>query len=262
MSILLSVIAGLLIGSFLNVVIVRLPAQLKHYWANGEQSTAPPGLVRPASHCPHCKTVIRWQDNIPVIGWLKRRGVCLHCQQTISLRYPFIELLTALSFGLIAWQMQGGMLLITSLLLTAWLIALAAIDYDHFLLPDCLTLSGLWLGLLYAVGPGSLAPAEAIIGAASGYLFLWTLNGIHQFITGHAGMGHGDFKLLAMIGAWLGPWLLPMVLMLAAGGGALLAITRIAQGKANRKDPMPFGPWLAGAGWIGLFFNESLTFFA
>lgn len=248
-------------GSFLNVVIYRLPAQLKHYWAGGSATDAPPGLIWPASHCPQCKTALRWQDNFPVLSWLRCHGRCYHCHAPISLRYPLIEIMTATGFGIVAWQIGISLPGLLAMALTAWLIALAAIDQEHFLLPDCLTLSGLWAGLLFALFPGHLSPTEAILGGALGYLLLWSMNALHQLLTGNIGMGNGDFKLLAMLGAWLGPWLLPFILMLAAGGGAVVAITRIALGRAGRKDPMPFGPWLAGAGWIALLFEDRLAFF-
>ena len=252
---------GLLIGSFLNVVIYRLPARLAHYWAGGSTQDAPPGILWPASHCPQCKVRLRWHDNLPVIGWLKRRGRCHGCSGSIALRYPFIEILTATSFGIVAWQMDLSIIGLSTMALSAWLITLAAIDQTHFILPDCLTLTGLWAGLIFAVGPGPLTPAEAIIGGVLGYLILWSMNALHHLLTGEFGMGNGDFKLLAMLGAWQGPEALPFILMLAASGGAVVAITRIALGKAGRKDPMPFGPWLAGAGWIALIFINSQSLF-
>lgn len=261
MNILLSFSFGLLIGSFLNVVIYRLPVRLKHYWAGGGVNDAPPGILWPASYCPRCKISLRWHDNVPVLGWLKRRGRCHGCRGSIALRYPLIELLTAISFGIVAGQMGVGIIGASAMALSAWLIALAAIDQAHFILPDCLTLTGLWAGLIFAVGPGPLTPTEAIIGSAFGYLILWSMNALHHLLTGEFGMGNGDFKLLAMLGAWQGPWALPFILMLAASGGAVVAITRIALGKAGRKDPMPFGPWLAGAGWIALVSNNSRSFF-
>lgn len=254
MSSVVSFFLGLLIGSFLNVVIYRLPAQLQHHWAGGDTKDAPPGILWPASHCPQCKDRLRWHDNLPVIGWIKRHGRCHSCHSSISLRYPFVELLTATSFGVVAWQLDADIIGVCLMAVSAGLITLAAIDQAHFILPDCLTLTGLWAGLLFAVGPGSLTPAEAILGSAIGYLILWSMNAVHHLLTGEFGMGNGDFKLLAMLGAWLGAGALPFVLMLAASGGALFAIMRMALGKAGRKDPMPFGPWLAGAGWIALVF--------
>ncbi len=261
---------GLIVGSFLNVVIWRYPRRLMHEWKSEcrlllEQSDdedspdAPPGIVWPASHCPKCQTPIKAWDNIPVISYLLLRGRCRQCGAAISWRYPIIELITAIitlvivmNFGLTPY---AGLLVIVS-----WaLIALTGIDLDHQLLPDQITLPLLWLALIASVLEWStVTPAQAIIGAAAGYLVLWLVFHAFRLLTGKHGMGHGDFKLLAVLGALLGWELLPAVILIASASGAVIGIIWLMIRKQGRETPIPFGPFLAIGGWAALLWGDYL----
>jgi leader peptidase (prepilin peptidase)/N-methyltransferase len=256
----LATVLGLIVGSFLNVVILRLPARLMHGWRQQsreilELSTetnaedVPPGIVWESSHCPKCKHSLSAFENIPLISWIVLRGRCRHCRAPISIQYPLVELISGLCSAAIVmkfgptWQAGAG------LLLTWTLVALAGIDVRTQLLPDQLTLPLLWLGLLLSLLPLFAAPSASIIGAAAGYLSLWSIYWLFKLMTGKEGMGYGDFKLLAALGAWMGPAaLLPIVLLSsligAIVGGAFLAIRG-----HDRATPIPFGPFIAAAGW-------------
>jgi leader peptidase (prepilin peptidase)/N-methyltransferase len=253
-------VLGLIVGSFLNVVILRLPARLMHSWRQqsreilelpepeGEKS--PPGIVWEASHCPQCKHALGAVENIPVISWLVLRGRCRHCKAPISIQYPLVELITALASAAVVWKFGPTYAAIAGLALTWVLVALAGIDLRTQLLPDQLTLPLLWLGLLLSLVPIFVLPVPSIIGAAIGYLSLWSVYWLFKLVTGKEGMGYGDFKLLAALGAWMGPAsLLPTILLSsligAVVGGAFLAI----RGK-DRATPIPFGPFIAAAGWV------------
>ncbi|MCC5810220.1 MAG: prepilin peptidase [Ectothiorhodospiraceae bacterium] len=261
-------VLGLLVGSFLNVVILRLPRMLEQEWRQQAQETlglnehAPAtriGLARPASHCPSCGHRIRPWENIPVVSWLALRGRCSNCNARISVRYPLVELLTACLSAIVAWQFGWGWELVAGLSLTWILIALSGIDFDTQLLPDTITLSGLWLGLAFSLVPVFADPAEAILGAIAGYLSLWLVFHGFRLVTGKEGMGYGDFKLLALLGAWLGWSALPVIILLSALVGAVAGITMIAALGRDRQLPIPFGPYLAGAGWLALLWEDALV---
>ncbi|WP_163574681.1 prepilin peptidase [Halomonas faecis] len=257
---------GLCLGSFLNVVIVRLPVMLMHGWrAEAREALELPheerpcfNLLVPRSICPRCEQPIAWHDNLPLLGWFKRRGQCAHCGSRISLQYPLVEL-------------AGGVLTLAVLALhgPTWpalfvlgacltLLALTVIDFRTQLLPDVLTLPLLWSGLAYQLLFQPLMLADAVIGAMAGYLVLWSVYWLFKLVTGKEGMGYGDFKLLAALGAWLGWQTLPLVLILAAGTGAIIGIAMQLVLPRLRGAPMPFGPFLAVAGWIALLIGEPL----
>jgi len=263
-------ILGLLVGSFLNVVILRLPPRLMHSWREQSReilelpsepaTSAPPGIVWEASHCPQCKHPLGAIENIPVISWVVLRGRCRHCGVRISMQYPLVELLTGVCSALIAWKFGFGWQALAGLGFTWALIALAGIDVRTQLLPDQITLPLLWLGLLLSLVPFFVDSAASITGAAVGYLALWSVYWLFKLVTGKEGMGYGDFKLLAALGAWTGTWsLLPIVLLSsligAIVGGSLLAI----QGR-DRATPIPFGPFLSAAGWLQFVFGDRILF--
>lgn len=267
----LATLLGLLIGSFLNVVIHRLPIMLEREWReqcawlDGEPAVAAPvapyDLVKPRSACPHCGHLITWYENIPILSWLFLRGRCSACSATISRRYPLVEALTGLLFGYVAWR--WGMSLTTPALwvLLAGLVALAFIDLDTRLLPDSITLPLIWVGLIANLN-GALVPlSEAVIGAVAGYLVLWTVYHLFRLLTGKEGMGFGDFKLLAALGAWLGWKMLLPILLAASISGALVGISLILFAGHDRAKPIPFGPWLVLGGLIALFWGEELLHF-
>lgn len=253
---------GLLIGSFLNVVIYRLPIMLDRQWTsmakeqlNIEETEETPtfNLMTPASQCGHCGTKVKAWQNIPVLSWLLLRGKCYSCQKPIGLRYPLVELLTSALFGLMAWQYGDSAITIGACLFTAIIVALTFIDADTQLLPDQLTLPLIWLGLLFNVYTGFIPLQQAVIGAVIGYMSLWTLFHVFKLLTGKEGMGYGDFKLLAAIGAWLGVAILPIVVFAAALVGIVAALLmRVAKGQA-----MAFGPCLAIAAWVVFLFHSS-----
>lgn len=259
---------GLLVGSFLNVVILRLPRMLEQEWRAGarevlELDTAPSteprvSLVSPSSTCPHCGHRIRAWENIPVVSWLFLRGRCSQCDSSISIRYPVVELATGILSAIVAWQFGWGLELAAGLVLTWSLIALSGIDLDHQLLPDAITLPVLWLGLGLSLIPVFADPVSAIIGAMAGYLSLWLVYQAFRLITGKEGMGFGDFKLLAMLGAWLGWTALPVIILLSALVGAVVGIGMIVLLGRDRQLPIPFGPYLAGAGWLALLWQDEL----
>ena len=273
---------GLIVGSFLNVVIYRLPIILEREWrsqasevlAAGSESQAPPPpaaplqrftLRTPRSACPNCKAPITALQNIPVLSWLVLRGRCASCKTKISARYPLVELATGLLSAWVAWHFGFGPPAACALLVTWTLIALTGIDIDHQLLPDNITLPLMWAGLVAAVviGPVPAAalpvsPKDAIIGATVGYVSLWLVFHAFKLVTGKEGMGYGDFKLFAALGAWLGWKVLPLVIVLSAATGAVLGILMIALQGRDRRAPMPFGPYLAAAGWLAMMYGESL----
>lgn len=272
----LAVVVGLIVGSFLNVVIARLPVILERQWrtechellaeeqAGGADASPAPGerfdLVVPRSRCPDCGEPVRALDNIPVLSWLWLRGRCRHCGRPISLQYPFVEILSALlAVAVVArYGADGYSLLVIAFSWT--LLAAAVIDLRTTLLPDNLTLPLLWLGLLAAVGGWSpVTPADAIIGAASGYLILWALYHAFRILTGKEGMGYGDFKLLAALGAWVGWQGLPLVIILSSGVGAVMGLAMIALQGRDRAAPIPFGPFLAAGGWIALLWGQGIA---
>ena len=264
---------GLLVGSFLNVVIHRLPIMMERSWrqefndyfADAAAEPQPEAsaqatynLVLPRSACPHCGHTITALENIPLLSWLWLKGRCRSCQAPISARYPLVELLTGLVSLAIALTQPTGLALLGALLLSWTLIALTFIDLDKMLLPDQLTLPLLWLGLLLNLVGTFASLTDAVIGAAAGYLVLWSLYWGFKLLTGKEGMGYGDFKLLAALGAWLGWQCLPLILILSSLVGALVGITLIALRRHEQANPIPFGPYLAMAGWIALLWGEPL----
>jgi leader peptidase (prepilin peptidase) / N-methyltransferase len=261
-------IVGLLVGSFLNVVIHRLPIMMEREWRSqardfleleqpAEQNTLT--LARPASRCPHCGHGIRWYENIPLLSYLWLHGKCSACRAPIGLRYPLVELLTAVLSATVAWHFGFGWQAASALLLTWALIALSMIDVDHQLLPDSITLPFLWLGLLLSLFPVFADMHASLIGAIAGYLVLWTVYQAFRLITGKEGMGFGDFKLLALLGAWLGWQALPMIVLLSSAVGAVLGGTLMLVQGRDRHQPIPFGPYLAIAGWIALMWGERIS---
>jgi leader peptidase (prepilin peptidase)/N-methyltransferase len=261
-------VLGLLVGSFLNVVIYRLPRMLEADWRGQCQELLalpePPAgerfnLVVPRSRCPHCSHLIGALENIPVISYLLQRGRCRHCAVPISRRYPAVELLTAVLSAVVAWHFGFGWPAAAALLFTWALLPLTFIDIDHQLLPDAITLPFLWLGLALSLGGVLVGSEAALIGAIAGYLSLWTVFQLFRLITGKEGMGYGDFKLLAMIGAWLGWQQIPAVILLSSMVGAVVGIGMILFLGRDRRIPIPFGPYLAAAGWIALLWGEDLT---
>lgn len=258
---------GLLVGSFLNVVILRLPRMLEREWQSGareilalepDATVDQLNLVTPPSTCPHCGHRIRAWENIPVVSWLLLRGKCGQCGSGISIRYPLVELTTAILSAMVAWQFGWSQELAAGLILTWSLIALSGIDIDHQLLPDVITLPVLWLGLALSIVPVFTGPESAIIGAIAGYLSLWLVYQAFRIFTGKEGMGYGDFKLLALLGAWLGWTALPVIILLSAVVGAAIGIGMIVILGRDRQLPIPFGPYLAGAGWLTLLWEDEL----
>lgn len=264
----LALAAGLCVGSFINVVVHRLPKMLEQRWrddcrALDHPDEPPPArepfdLARPASTCPHCGHRIRWHENIPVFGWLRLRGRCSACQGAISKRYPLVEATTGLVSLLVVWWLGAGWYAVAALFFAWALIALTLIDYDTQLLPDDITLPLLWLGLLVAIPAGGLSVKDAVIGAAAGYMTLWMVYQGFRLATGKEGMGFGDFKLLAAIGAWVGWQKLALVIVLSSGVGALIGIALIAIAGRDRAKPIPFGPFLAVAGLLAFLFGNTL----
>ncbi len=270
----LAALFGLFIGSFLNVVIARLPVMLDRQWrrqceellpaARGASAAPAAGeetfnLMVPRSRCPACGHPIGALENIPVVSYLWLRGKCRGCGQRISPRYPLVELLTATLSAVIAWRLGFTLGAMAAFVFTWILLALAFIDYDHQLLPDDLTLLLLWLGLLVNI-PGTFAPLPAaVVGAVAGYASLWIIYYLFKRLTGKEGMGFGDFKLFAALGAWLGWQQLPLVILFASLTGAVTGLTFILLLGRDRHLPIPFGPFLCVAGWIALLWGDSIT---
>ncbi|MDO8959726.1 MAG: A24 family peptidase [Rhodocyclaceae bacterium] len=269
---------GLMIGSFLNVVIHRLPIMMERDWraqcaeyaadATGgavppaptlEPLSSPLSLVSPRSRCPHCSRPVQALENIPILSYLLLKGRCKGCGKSISPRYPLVEALTGLLFGYVAWRYGATFATVAALCFVAALIALTFIDLDTQLLPDDITLPLLWAGLLINVGNTFTTLTDAVIGAAAGYLVLWSVYWLFKLVTGKEGMGYGDFKLLAAIGAWLGWQLLPVVILLSSLVGAVVGIALIVLARHGRNVPIPFGPYLAAAGLIALFWGKHLN---
>ena len=261
-------VLGLMVGSFLNVVIYRLPVIMEREWQIQAReyldqpqadSHEPLTLARPASRCPHCGHKIRFYENIPVLSYLLLRGKCSSCGAGISMRYPLVELLTGVLSAVVAWHFGFGWQAATALLLTWALIALSMIDFDHQLLPDSITLPFLWVGLLLSLFPVFVDMRSSLIGAIAGYMSLWTVYQLFKLLTGKEGMGFGDFKLLALLGAWMGWQALPMIVLLSSAVGAILGGALIAIRGRDSQKPMPFGPFLAIAGWIALLWGDRIS---
>lgn len=260
----LALVLGLLIGSFLNVVIYRVPVMMERGWtlfakehlnlplAEGEGDTF--NLMKPDSCCPKCRAPVRAWQNIPIISYLLLRGKCASCGTGISVRYPLVELLTGILFALVAWQYGWSWLTLGGLVLTAFLVALTFIDADTQYLPDSLTLPLIWLGLLFNLSDGLVSLQSAVLGAVAGYGSLWLLCAVYKLLTGKTGMGNGDFKLLAALGAWLGISVLPVLVFLSALIGLIMAVAaRVAKG-----EYFAFGPALAISGWLMFAANDTV----
>ena len=260
-------VLGLIVGSFLNVVILRLPARMEYFWkrdaremlelgANDE--AAPPDIVRKGSHCPHCKHPLAAWDNIPLLSWLVLRGHCRYCRAPISIQYPLVEVLCGVASAIVVWHFgvtwQAG----AALLFTWFLVAAGGIDFRTQLLPDSLTLPLLWLGLLISLVPVFVDSREAVIGASIGYLALWSVYWLFKLATGKEGMGFGDFKLFAASGAWMGYAALLPVIIIAAVSGAVIGTILLRTRGQDRSMPFAFGPFLAIAMWIWLVAGDPI----
>ncbi|HEX5960889.1 MAG TPA: A24 family peptidase [Rhodanobacteraceae bacterium] len=261
-------VLGLIVGSFLNVVILRLPARMEWFWKRdaremlelaASDAPAPPDLVRQGSHCPHCRHPLAAWDNIPLLSWLLLRGRCRYCKAPISKQYPLVELITGIASAIVVWKFGEGWQAAAALVCTWLLIAAAGIDFRTQLLPDSLTLPLLWLGLLVSLVPLFAPTRDALIGAAAGYLALWAVFWLFKLATGKEGMGYGDFKLLAAIGAWLGWQKLPMVILFSSVVGAAVGIGLMIFARHGREKPIPFGPYLAAAGLIAMLWGEAIA---
>lgn len=267
---------ALVIGSFLNVVIYRLPIMMEREWREQceELSKTPPmqelpadrfDLIIPRSRCPSCGHMIKAWQNIPVVSYLLLSGRCANCKESISARYPLVEMLTAVLAALCAWRFGFGWEALMAIAMTFALVAITMIDADTQLIPDSIVLPLMWVGLsmsLFHPMPGSdtlfIAPRDAIVGAIAGYLSLWTVYQLFKLVTGKEGMGYGDFKLLAALGAWLGWQQLPMIILMSALVGAIVGIGMMVFRGHERSAPIPFGPYLAAAGWITMLWGESV----
>jgi leader peptidase (prepilin peptidase)/N-methyltransferase len=259
----------LLVGSFLNVVILRLPARILHGWREqsremlelgpDEAATPPPGIVFESSHCPQCKHALGAFENIPLLSWLVLRGRCKHCGAKISAQYPLVEALSCIASALIVWKFGFTWASGAGLIFTWTLIALAGIDVHTQLLPDQMTLPLLWLGLLISLLPLFVDVNSAVLGAAVGYLSLWLVYWGFKLLTGKEGMGYGDFKLLGALGAWMGPMALLPIILLSSLIGAIIGGTLLAVQGRDRATPIPFGPFLAAAGWVQFVFGAQIS---
>ena len=269
----LMTLLGLLVGSFLNVVILRLPVMMEAEWKSQclelldcdcskkneeEYEKESFNLVFPNSHCPKCKAELKAWDNIPVLSFLFLRGKCRYCSTKISPRYPLIEAVTAILSAYTAFHFGFGWQCAAALVLLWVLISLSVIDFDHQLLPDDLTLPLLWLGLLLNLFGVFTDINSAVIGAMVGYLSLWSVYWLFKLVTGKEGMGYGDFKLLAVLGAWFGWKLIPLIIILSSFVGAFVGIALILILGRDKNIPIPFGPYLAAAGWIAMLWGEPI----
>ncbi|MDD4978989.1 MAG: A24 family peptidase [Gallionella sp.] len=258
---------GLIVGSFLNVVIYRLPKMMERGWQQqcaelrGEelQEQTAYNLMVPRSACPNCKHAISAWENIPVVSYLILGGKCKGCGTHISLRYPLVEACTGLLSAYAAWHFGFGAVAVGAILLIWALLTLSAIDFDTQLLPDDITLPLLWLGLIFNASGVFTSLPNAVFGAVLGYMVLWLVYWLFKLVTGKEGMGYGDFKLLAALGAWLGWQMLPLIIMLSSLVGAIVGITLMLALRRGRNVPIPFGPYLAGGGLIALFWGDALT---
>ena len=259
---------GLLVGSFLNVVILRLPRRLEWEWKRDAREVLeepelydppPPGIVVERSHCPHCKTALSWYENIPLFSWLVLRGKCRHCKAPISPQYPLVELLTAVLAVSSVWRFGFGWQGFGAALLSCYLVSLSGIDLRTRLLPDQLTLPLMWLGLIGSLDNLYMPAKPALLGAIAGYVSLWLVWWLFKQVTGKEGMGRGDFKLLAALGAWVGlSGVLPIILISSLVGAVVGSIWLAVKGR-DRATPIPFGPYLAIAGWIVFFWGQQIV---
>lgn len=266
--VMVTALLGLMVGSFLNVVIHRLPVMMEREWRGqcndlleieaSSDNKYVYSLIRPRSRCPDCGHQITALENIPVFSYLALRGRCSECGTRISPRYPLIEILTGILSAIVAWHFGYGWPLAAALLFTWSMIPLSAIDIEHQLLPDAITLPILWAGLVLSLFGIFVDSTASIIGAAAGYLSLWTVYQVFRLITGKEGMGFGDFKLLALCGAWMGWQTLPAIIVLSSLVGAVVGISLILVRGRDRNLPIPFGPYLAAAGWLALLWGDQI----
>ena len=272
--VLLALILGLLVGSFLNVVIYRVPEGLNRNWKlQAKQMLDLPleqgegerfNILMPPSHCPSCKAAIKPWQNIPILSYVLLKGQCKHCHAAISLRYPLVELLTGLVFAVCAWKFGATWTALAVMVFSAYLIAMIFIDADTQLLPDQLTLPLMWGGIVFHLAAyllqadwGITTLVDSLLGAIVGYMSLWSIFQLFKLVTGKEGMGYGDFKLLAALGAWLGISVLPIIIIMSAVVGLIFALIM----KVAKNQPMPFGPYLAISGWIVLVFSQPISQF-
>ena len=272
--VLLALILGLLVGSFLNVVIYRVPEGLNRNWKlQAKQMLDLPleqgegerfNILMPPSHCPSCKSAIKPWQNIPILSYVLLKGQCKHCHAAISMRYPLVELLTGLVFAVCAWKFGATWTAVAAMVFSAYLIAMIFIDADTQLLPDQLTLPLMWGGIVFHLAAyllqadwGITNLVDSLLGAIVGYMSLWSIFQLFKLVTGKEGMGYGDFKLLAALGAWLGISVLPIIIIMSAVVGLIFALIM----KVAKNQPMPFGPYLAISGWIVLVFSQPISQF-
>lgn len=262
---------GLLMGSFLNVVMIRVPPLLEYDWRcqcnellalekgqKVEVEERPPGVIRGRSRCPKCGHQIRALENVPLLSFLFLKGRCSACRAKISWRYPLVELVTGLLFVATIWHFGPTIQGVTALALTAFLVVLTGIDAETQLLPDNFTLPLMWLGIVTNLFNVHASLPDSVIGAVLGYMSLWLIYHLFRLLTGKEGMGYGDFKLLGALGAWLGWQMLPLIVLLSSLVGAVVGLTLMAFGKMHRDKPMPFGPFIAAAGWIALIWGQQI----
>jgi len=259
---------GLVVGSFLNVVIYRLPLMMESRWRKDccelleveqeAQGDAPLNLSTPNSHCPHCKAAIKPWQNIPVLSYLLLGGKCGNCGAPISMRYPLVEFATAILTVALFSQFDASLALLGAMIFTWSLVALTMIDIDHQLLPDDITLPLMWLGIAFSLAGATISLQDSVLGAMLGYLSLWSVYWLFKLATGKEGMGYGDFKLLAAMGAWLGWQSIPMLILLSSLVGAVCGIALMIATRRGKDIPIPFGPYLAMAGWITLMWGDRL----
>ena len=264
-----SFIIGAFIGSFLNVVIHRIPVMLERQWKSECRELLEPdidtaelskyNLSVPRSHCPDCNHQVKAIENIPIISYIFLKGKCSGCGIKISPQYPFVELLTAIFTIIIVWKFGFSLQALGGVIFTWFLIALSGIDIKTQLLPDNLTLPFLWLGIIFNLFSTYTDLTSSVLGAIFGYLALWLVFHLFKLVTGKEGMGYGDFKLLAALGAWLGWQSLPLIILLSSAVGAVFGIFMIVTKLQERSQPIPFGPYLAMAGWIAMLYGEQLT---
>ena len=261
---------GAVIGSFLNVVILRIPPLLEYDWRcqcrellelEEKDEERPPGIVISRSRCPKCGHGIKAHENIPLLSYLLLRGKCSACKVRIPFRYPLVEFVTAILFVITIWHFGPSLQGLTALFLTALLIAMAGIDIDHQLLPDNMTIPLMWAGILISFWAIHTDLSSSVTGAIAGYLILWSVYHVFRLLTGKEGMGYGDFKLLAALGAWLGWQMLPLIVLLSSVVGAVVGVILMATGRLKKDKPMPFGPFIAAAGWVTLIWGEQIINF-
>ena len=259
---------GLMVGSFLNVVIYRFPKQLQYQWTAQSfewlkkepyTETEPPGIVSPPSHCGNCKAPVKAWQNIPIISFILLGGKCASCKITISWRYPLVELLTGVLCALVVWRFGWSLQSVAGIVLSCILVCLSFIDFDHQLLPDEIVLPTLWIGLAMSLLPVFAEMPNAIIGTILGYLAFWIVFQVFRIVTGKEGMGYGDFKLLALLGAWFGWEYLPQIILISTIVGSIVGISLMVIKKADKELAIPFGPYIAMAGWVAMIWGSDIN---